>query len=64
MLVVVKNRFRDRFTGNVREIGDTFEVGRKRFNELVKAGDFVEELIETTHEVVEELEEKNGEDED
>ena len=60
MVAVVKKTFRDKFTGEVRNIGDTFDVGRKRFNELVKAGDFVEEVIETTHEVVEELEEENN----
>ena len=47
MKVITIERFRDLKEGVVREIGDTFEVSKKRYEEILKVGKFVEEVNET-----------------
>ena len=46
MKVITIERFRDLKEGVVREIGDTFEVSKKRYEEILKVGKFVEEVNE------------------
>ena len=47
MKVITIERFRDLKEGVVREIGDTFEVSKKRYEEILKVGKFVEEVKES-----------------
>ena len=46
MKVITIERFSDLKEGVVREIGDTFEVSKKRYEEILKVGEFVEEVKE------------------
>lgn len=44
MKAKVKQRFRDKETGEVREVGSTFECTDDRYNEILTVGDFVEKV--------------------
>lgn len=46
MKVVVLTKFRDKKTGQVRQVGEEFECTKKRFNEILSVGEFVKEIIE------------------
>ncbi len=35
-------KFRDKYSGKVHKVGDVFSVTKERFDEILKAGKFVE----------------------
>lgn len=46
MKAIVKIRFIDKITGNMRKVGDVFTCNKERFEEILKAGPYVEEYKE------------------
>jgi len=39
-------KFKDKETGEIRNIGDVFICNKKRFAEILESGNFVEEVTE------------------
>lgn len=46
MRVTTTSRFNDLKENKVREVGDTFEVSKERYAEILKVGKFVKEVKE------------------
>ena len=46
MKAKVVQKFIDKHTGEVRDVNDEFTCTKKRFNEILSAGDFVVEVKE------------------
>lgn len=44
MKVKVIEKFKDKTTGKVRKVGETFDCTKKRFDEILTVGKFVEEV--------------------
>ncbi len=44
MKVKVLKEFRDKNTGKIRKVDSTFTCNKERLEEILKVGDFVEEL--------------------
>ena len=66
MLVIVRKEYTDKYSRTIMNVGDEIVISKKRYNELVKAGNFVEEISasDSNEEKIEEvLEDKNGESE-
>lgn len=42
MMVKTVVKFRDKKTGEIRNIGDEFRVSKARYEEILKVGEFVE----------------------
>lgn len=47
MKAKVVQKFIDKNTGVVREVGEEFTCTKKRFNEILSVGEFVVEVVET-----------------
>lgn len=60
MFALVKKNFNDKNTGLLNKAGDIIEVSKERFDELVKAGNFVEKA--KNHKVEKPVEEEKVED--
>lgn len=50
MKAKVLQKFIDKETGKVREVGEEFTCTKKRFAEILTVGEFVEEIKETKSE--------------
>ncbi|WP_164995858.1 hypothetical protein [Miniphocaeibacter massiliensis] len=50
MKVITKVKFKDKKEGVIRDVGDTFSISKKRYEEILKVGKFVEEIKEETKE--------------
>lgn len=50
MKAKVISSFKDKETGKVRKVGEEFTCTKKRFNEILSVGNFVEEVKEETEE--------------
>lgn len=46
MKVKVLERFKDKYTGKVHEADKVMEVTKKRFEEILSVGNYVEEIVE------------------
>ena len=46
MIVKAKRTFIDKVTKKVHKKGETFKVSKDRYDEILKTGDFVEEVVE------------------
>lgn len=46
MKAIVKVKFIDKITGKARKVGDIFVCNKERFEEICKAGPYVEEYKE------------------
>ena len=47
MKAKVLQKFKDKYTGEVREVNEVFTCTKKRFAEILSVGEFVEEVKET-----------------
>lgn len=43
----VVQKFKDKYTGEVREVNEEFTCTKKRYNEILSVGEFVVEVKET-----------------
>lgn len=58
MRVEVTKRFKDKHTGEIRQVGEIYEVTKERYAEITEAGDYVAVIVEDA--VTDELDNMNA----
>lgn len=45
MWVTVTKKFKDKYTGEIHQVGDKLKISKKRKDEILSTGDFVKENV-------------------